>query len=97
MNYKHLLERISICEMAENQTGVQHLLHPRYLLNCLLQTVELRGGKELTQGNLQSIADHLDRQDLGIVAPPVKNILDTGWRQPGDSRQLADGNAPFIT
>lgn len=45
------------------------------LLYLLLQGVELRGGEEFCEGDIQTVADLFYCQDLRIGAPSVENVF----------------------
>ena len=49
------------------------------LLNFLLQRIKLRCVKELSQSNVQTVTDHLDRKQLRVLALAVQNIFNAGW------------------
>ena len=51
------------------------------LFDLLLQPVKLRRREKLAESDVQAVADHLDRQQLGILTFPVKDILDARRRQ----------------
>lgn len=52
--------------------------------------VELIRIKKLTQRYAQAVTDHFDRQQLGIAAFSVKNILDAGRRKRGKRGKPVD-------
>ena len=63
--------------------------------NLLFQFIKLRRGEKLAQSDAQSIANHLDCNQLRILALPVKNVLDARRRQSRDGSQLVDGDLMF--
>ena len=44
-------------------------------LDLLLQIIKLRGREEFSKGDVQTVAQLLDRQNFGIGAPTIKDIL----------------------
>ena len=56
----------------------------------LFQRIEFRCIEKLSQSNSKAIANHLDCQQLGILAFSIKDILNTGRRQCGYRCQLID-------
>ena len=69
------------------------------LYDLLLQRGELRGCKELRQGYLQPVTDHLDGYDLWILALAIQDIFDTGRGQGRERCQFIDADAslPSLT
>ena len=60
--------------------------------NFLLQRIKLRGGEEFAQRDAESVTEQLDRQELGILAFAVKNILDARGRQRAERGQTIDAD-----
>jgi hypothetical protein len=67
-----------------------------FLFDFLFQRIKLRRVEELTEGNLQTVTDHLDGKQLGILALAVQDIFDAGWGQGRNSRQLIDADASLF-
>lgn len=66
--------RVSLCNRV----------HGMRLLDLLLQCVKFRCGEKFAQRDLQPVADHFDRDQLGIPAFSIENIFDTGWGKGAD-------------
>jgi hypothetical protein len=67
-----------------------------FLFDFLFQRIKLRCIEELTEGNLQTVTDHLDGKQFWILALAVQDILDAGRRQGGNGRQLIDADASLF-
>jgi hypothetical protein len=67
-----------------------------FLFDFLFQRIKLRRVEELTEGNLQPVTDHLDGEQLWILALAVEDILYAGRRQGGNGRQLIDADASLF-
>ena len=67
------------------------------LLNLLLQRVEIRRGEELAQGDVQTVTELFDCQDLRICASAVKNVLYRRWRKGTNGSKLIDRDISLCT
>ena len=67
-----------------------------FLFDFLFQRIKLRRVEELTEGNLQTVTDHLDGKQFWILALAVQDIFDAGRRQGGNSRKSIDADSPLF-
>ena len=66
------------------------------LLDFLFQTVEKRGGEEFAEGDLQTVAEHFDGQQFGILAFTVEDIFNAGRGKSAYGSQFIDRHVPLL-
>ena len=66
------------------------------LFDFLFRAVKQRIVEEFAHGDLQAIADFLDRNDAGILALLIEHAVDGRGRHAADIRQRVDRDIPLV-
>ena len=62
------------------------------LLYLLLQGIKFRRGEEFAEGDFQTVANHFDGRQFGVLTFTVQDILDAGGRQRRKGCQPVDAD-----